>query len=94
MTDEVTQAIRDSLLMFWAAGSSAARQNKEASPQAFDREAARLMALINARANQPPAQDGLVEALRAIEQTPNYRCCAADMRKVARAALASLGDKP
>jgi hypothetical protein len=30
----------------------------------------------------------MLEALRQIEATPNYRCCAADMRKIARAALA------
>jgi Lar family restriction alleviation protein len=34
-----------------------------------------------------PQVTALVEALRAIESTPNYRCCAADMRKLARTAL-------
>lgn len=63
-SDPITQAIRDSLVTFWAAGAHAARRNKEAPPQAFDREAARLVALMNTRTTSLAAQDGLVEALQ------------------------------
>jgi len=42
--DKVTQALRDSLMTFWGAGASAARNNKEASPSVFDNEARRLLA--------------------------------------------------
>ena len=55
----ITQAIRDSLMTFWAAGAHAARHNKEAPPQAFDREAARLVALIDTRTTSLAAQDEL-----------------------------------
>jgi len=44
--DELRQGIRDSLITFWGAGSHAARLDQQAPPQAFDREAGRLLAVI------------------------------------------------
>lgn len=66
MTD-MREAMRDSLLTFWAAGASAARQHKEAPPRAFEDEAQRLAALM-----QPEIDRRVTEERANLES--RFRC--------------------
>ena len=56
MTD-MREALRDSLLTFWAAGASATRQHKEAPPSAFENEAQRLIALMQPEIDRRVAEE-------------------------------------
>ena len=56
MTD-MREALRDSLLTFWAAGASAARQHKEVPQRVFEDEAQRLDALMQPEIDRRVAEE-------------------------------------